>query len=195
LDAETLRAWTREAPPVPFFLAQALLPLIGVPSTPFFIMAGAAFGVPTALIGTLLGVALNLAMSHWIASSGLRPVLVSLLARGRYRLPEIGPGHGARFTLMVRLFPAMPAFMKNYLLCLAGVPFAVFFPISMVTSCLYAVSFVLLGESILKQDLRLLVPAVAGLVIFWLLSRLLVRRFMAQRTIAPPVEDDDAAPP
>lgn len=186
LDAETLRAWIAEAPPVPFFLAQAVLPLIGMPTTPFFIMAGAAFDVGTAIVGSLFGVALNLALSHWIAYSGLRPVLIRLLARGRYRLPDIGDKRGARLTLMVRLFPAMPGFVKTYLLCLAGVPFTAYFLVSMATATLYVVSFVLLGETVLEQDTRLLVLAVAGVVLLWVVARWMVRRHLAARAKAAP---------
>ncbi len=178
-DVEALRAWRDEAPAVPFFLAQALLPLIGVPTTPFFVLAGASFGAFTAVAGSLAGVALNLAMSYWIAHSGLKPVLLRLLARGRHRIPALNPRHGLRLTVAVRLFPAMPNFVKNYALCLAGIPFWMFFGVSMVTSSLYALSFVFLGESIFNPDVLTLLLALGVLLLLGVLARLVERRVTA----------------
>ena len=43
-DHQAFIAWREEAGVVPFFLAMALLPALGVPITPFFIVAGATFG-------------------------------------------------------------------------------------------------------------------------------------------------------
>ena len=118
IDVEALQAWSTTIPAVPFFLAQALLPLVGFPSTPFFIVAGASFNTTAAVVGSLAGILLNLAMSYWIATSALRPILVRLLARTRNRMPPLNPNHEVRLTLAVRLFPAMPNFLKNYFLCL-----------------------------------------------------------------------------
>jgi len=193
-DAEALQAWSTTIPAVPFFLAQALMPLVGFPSTPFFIVAGVSFGATTAVVGSLAGVTLNLALSYWIAASGLRPVLVRLLARTRYSVPVLAPRHEVRLAFAVRLFPAMPNFVKNYLLCLAGVPFGVYIAVSMVTSSLYALSFVFLGESLFEQDFRMLLLALTALLLMGLLAHLLNRRLAAERENAPAHQEGPETP-
>ena len=62
-DHQAFIAWREEAGVVPFFLAMALLPALGVPITPFFIVAGATFGTFVGLTGSAiarLGVAFAL---------------------------------------------------------------------------------------------------------------------------------------
>lgn len=160
VDPEQLREWKETAHPVPFFLALALLPLAGVPTTPFFMVAGVTYGIPAGLMGTALALALNLLLSFLIAASGLRKLVTRMLSKTKYKLPDLGRDRGVRFTVAVRMVPAMPNFMKNYVLCVAGVPFRIYFPLSIVISMVYAAPFVVMGESIFDQDWRML--AVAG---------------------------------
>ena len=165
VDADALRAWKENAPPLPFFIALAVLPLVGFPTTPFFLVAGATYGMGVGLVGTVAALAVNFLLSYVIAGSALRSLVVRLLAKTKHRLPEIDAEHGVRFTLVVRMIPAMPNFVKNYLLCLAGVPFWTYFLLSMGISFAYAAPFVVLGESIFEQDLQEVLIAVAVLAL------------------------------
>ena len=110
---------------------RALLPAIGVPITPFFLLAGATFGVQTALIGSLIALAANMAICYWIGRSGLRPRLIPILSDST-TLPDFEPDSGksfarsARFTTMVGVTPGVPGLIKNYGLGAARVPFGIF---------------------------------------------------------------------
>ena len=152
-DREALMAWVARARPLPFFALMALLPVIGVPITPFFIVAGATFGARLGLIGSGLAVATNLILCYGIARK-LRPRLKSLLRRFGYNLPDIGARKkgAVRFTLAVKLAPGLPQFVKNYGLGVAGVPFTPYFVLSMLITGVYGASFVVLGESLLTHD-------------------------------------------
>lgn len=177
-DHEALMLWKEQAGPVPFFVAMAVLPAIGFPVTPFFILAGATFGVAVGLGGSFLALAANFALCFWLARSGLRPGIVRLLERFGIDLPnyEEGQQRALRFVLMVRFTPGVPAFAKNYLLGLAGVPFAMYLAVSMVVTGVYAAAFVVLGESVLEHDVRrtgaaVAVIALAALVFWWVRRR------------------------
>jgi uncharacterized membrane protein YdjX (TVP38/TMEM64 family) len=66
----------------------------------------------------------------------------------------------------------VPAFVKHYGLGVAGVPFAVYFGVSMLMTGVYAVSLVLLGQSLLQHRgdraaWLLAVLAGAGLAAWW----------------------------
>lgn len=153
-DRGAIAEWKSEAGPVPFFISLAVLPAIGFPTTPFFVLAGALYGVWTALIGCAIAIAANQALCYWISRSGLRPWVERAMKRTRYRVPDFaGSRAGAmRFTLLLRIAPGLPTFLKNYVLGLAGVPFWIYFWVSFLFTGLYAVSFIVLGESIFDRD-------------------------------------------
>jgi uncharacterized membrane protein YdjX (TVP38/TMEM64 family) len=173
-DREAMRTWKQEAGPVPFFGAMALLPAVGVPITPFFILAGATYGVRFGLLGSGVALAGNLALCYFIAGSALRPHLESLIRRTRYELPDFQEKNqsAVRFTLLTKLAPGVPGFLKNYILGMAGVPFGVYIGVSFATTGVYATALVVLGESLLEHDLRqalmpLAVFVVLGIGLWW----------------------------
>ena len=157
--------WVRRARPLPFFAVMALLPAVGVPITPFFILAGASFGTRVGLAGSALALGANLTICYWLART-LRPVLERMMRRFGYDLPDFGKKiRGAvRFTLAIKLAPGVPAFVKNYALGMAGIPFALYLLSSLLITGVYAVSLVVLGESLLVHD-RSRIALVAGLVV------------------------------
>ena len=176
-DGAAVTAWMEEAAPLPYFAAMALLTAVGVPITPFFVVAGATFGVRLGLVGSGIALAASLSLSYWIARGRVRRWLESLLHRYGRELPRFGEAgrNAVRFTLMVKLTPGVPAFVKTYGLAAAGVPFAPYLGVSMLVTGTYAAALVLLGESLLDHDLgRALLP-VAVIVLLGAVL-LLVRR-------------------
>lgn len=174
-DREAMMGWKEEAGPVAFFGAMAVLPAIGIPVTPLFVLAGATFGVGPGLLGSGVALGLNLALCYAIARSALRPWLESLLGRFEYELPDFENREGGalRFTLLVKFAPGPPAVAKNYLLGLTGVPFPLYFIASMLITGAYAVLCVVVGGSLFEHDMRrvLIVGGVAvvlgGAVGWW----------------------------
>lgn len=151
-DREAVVMWREQTGPLPFFSAMAILPAVGVPLTPFLILAGAVFGTRLGLIGAAIAIAVNLALCYALAR-WLRPLLANLLRRFSYDLPDFAErGRSAmRFTLAVKAAPGVPTFIKNYGLALAGVPFPLYFGVSMVMTAVYALSLIFIGESLLEH--------------------------------------------
>lgn len=179
-DAEAFQAWLQKAGPVPFFLALAILPAAGVPTTPFYILAGALYGVTVGLAGSAASLAVNLLLCHWIVHSGLRQWLQRRLERSGRGLPVLQEGRAVKFTLLVKLAPGVPAFVKNYLVVLAGVPFPIYFWLSFAVTMAYAAAFVVMGESVWERDFTRLgwaagVLAALGALV-WGARRLAARR-------------------
>lgn len=176
-DQAAFLAWKQQVGLLPYFLLMAVLPAFGLPITPFFIVAGATFGIAIGLAGSLLALALNLSLAYWIAQTGLRRFVLALLKRFEVSAPDFADrrDRALGFILLVRFTPGPPAFVKNYLLGAAAVPFGLYLGVSMLISGVYALGFVVLGESALEGDpLRLglglvLLLAAAGLV--WGLRR------------------------
>lgn len=164
---QAVTVWQSQAGPLPFFAAMALLPAIGMPVTPLFLLAGATFGRWMGILGSLAALAVNLAACYWIARSGLRPWLVSLLRRFDHDMPDFSErsGRTVRFVLMVKVTPGLPAFVKNYALGAAGVPFWLYFGVSMLITGTYAAALVLVGESLLEHRLDRTAMAALALVL------------------------------
>ena len=175
-DHRALMAWIERTRPLPFFSLMAILPAIGVPVTPLFVLAGARFGITIGMVGSLIALAANLAGCYWIARR-MRPFFESLLRRFSFRLPNIEKSGKSRirFVMAVKFAPAVPAFVKHYALGLAGVPFGIYLGLSMLITGVYAVLLVALGESLLdhKIDRAVWVALAAlALVLFaWWRSR------------------------
>jgi uncharacterized membrane protein YdjX (TVP38/TMEM64 family) len=165
-DREAMMGWKLEAGPLPFFGAMAVLPAVGIPITPFFVLAGATFGVGLGLLGSGVALGLNLTLCYAAARSGLRPWLESLLRRFEYELPHFGEGdRGAfRFALLVKLAPGAPAVVKNYLLGIVRVPFPLYFGVSMLVTGTYAALCVVIGDSLFEHHVGRVFVAVAVVV-------------------------------
>jgi uncharacterized membrane protein YdjX (TVP38/TMEM64 family) len=175
-DHEAVMAFVERARPLPFFTVMALVPLVGAPITPLFLLAGATFGGLVGLLGSLIALALNLVACYWLARL-LRPPLERLARRLGYRLPDLKKRQGSTlgFTAAVKLAPGVPAFMKSYGLALARVPFGIYFGVSMAITGAYAASLILLGASLFQHNRnRTLVAAgVLGVVVLalWIWRR------------------------
>ncbi len=170
----------REAGPLPFFGAMALLPVVGFPLSPFTVAAGPLFG-PTLGSGTVivcatLAVAINVTLSYWISATLLRPTITRLVAWMGYRLPELSERSGWFTTLIVRIVPGPPFFLQSYLLGLMRVRFGVYLIVSTLVPLGYIASLVLFGDAIARRDPRAALGAAALLVMVGTVLHLLRQR-------------------
>lgn len=181
-DHRAVMEWIYRLRPVPFFIVMALLPVVGFPFTPFFMFAGASFGIVVGLIGSLIALAINLVVCFAIARHLRRP-LRSLLRRFKYELPDFGARQkgSLRFTFAVKAAPGIPGFVKHYGLGLAGVPFPQYFVVALVMSGMYAAASVIVGDSLFDHEIGRTVVTVAILagvtaLVVWLRRRSARRR-------------------
>ncbi len=137
---------------IPFFLAMAVLPVIGFPVTPFYLLAGVTFGVGTSLLFTALSQAVNLFIAYWLSRRFLRGVIEKLIRKTKYKIPEVAPKHYVNFTLLVKITPGPPNFLKSFILGLARIPFGIFFLISWPTTMGFAVGVIIFGDSLADRD-------------------------------------------
>jgi len=141
-------AWKAQVGAVPFFIGMALLPLVGVPSTPLFVLAGVTFGLGTALAGSALAVLANLLLSHLLVRRLLWSPLSRLFDRFHHQPPDVTAGNAFGVLLLLRLTPGLPSALKNYASALVDVPFMVYLGVSWATTLLYAVGLIVLGDSL-----------------------------------------------
>jgi uncharacterized membrane protein YdjX (TVP38/TMEM64 family) len=158
----------REAGPAAFFAAMALLPVVGFPLSPFTLAAGPVFGpvlgLGNVILCTLLAVTVNVALSYWIASRALRPLISAWVKRLGYTLPEVQPHAAWPVILLVRIVPGPPFFLQSYLLGLARVPFGIYMLVSTVVPAAYLTATIVLGDALMRGDKGAM--AEAGLLFF-----------------------------
>lgn len=186
---EATMSFLREAGPVAFFAAMALLPMIGFPMSPFVLTAGAVFG-PELGAGWVIAwavsaVAVNVSLSYWLAARGLRPLVEWGLARIGRGLPKEPVRSALELTLALRVVPGTPFFLQSYLLGLARMPFGMYLAISTAVPAAYITGMVLAGDALERGDKSMLVAggiacAVAGAGLH-LLRKRLVKRFRERR--------------
>jgi uncharacterized membrane protein YdjX (TVP38/TMEM64 family) len=188
-DPEAFQEWKQEAGPLPFFAALAVLPAFGVPTTPFYLLAGATFGVAGGLAGSAISLALNLLLCFWIARGALRRWLQAALARTKYRLPEQSDRRVIRFALLVKFTPGAPTFIKTYLIAISGVPFWLYFLLSYTVTMVYAAGFIVLGESMLDRDFSQAAWALGALVLLAVVVGVVVRRTRGRPEAELPLDE------
>lgn len=167
--------------PLAFFTAMALLPVIGCPIFIFYLIAGTAFAATMGVGGVLVaaGVALlvNLSLTYWLARYGLRPWLERMIARTRFKIPQLAAADHAELTLILRITPGPPFFVQSYLLGLAEVRFRTYLWISWAISMAYASGFIVFGDAILHGKARVAIMGLSALVAVSLIVHFLRRHY------------------
>jgi uncharacterized membrane protein YdjX (TVP38/TMEM64 family) len=143
----------RDAGPVAFFAAMALLPAVGAPISAFSLSAGPAFGerlgLGTVVAFALLALFINIALTYFLASRALRPLLEKLFVRLGYKLPEVEADDATDLIILLRVTPGVPFCVQNYLLGLARVPFGRYMAISCGVMWAFNGAVILFGDALL----------------------------------------------
>lgn len=174
----------RAAGPLAFFSAVAVLPAIGAPLSVFSLAAGEAFAARLTMTGviacTLAAIAVNLALTYWLARYALRPVLMRLVARYGYSVPRVTPDNALTVALVVRLTPGPPFFFQGYLLGCAEMPFRLYMIVSWLAVLPWTLAFVILGKAAREGNFGKIATAI-GLLVATIVAVQLLRRKYANR--------------
>ncbi len=184
----------REAGPVVFFLAMALLPAAGFPLLAFTLAAGPVFG-PTLGTGwviawSLAAVVANLLLTYWLANRALRPFVSWLLRWFGIPVPGNMTEGAWQITLIVRLTPGPPFWVQSYLLGLIRVPLLPYLVVSTAVMAGYIIALVTGGAAMAEGNVRLAVVAAGLLVVL-----IAVLQLLRQRTIRRKTSDLNASVP
>jgi uncharacterized membrane protein YdjX (TVP38/TMEM64 family) len=175
----------REAGPVVFFTAMAILPAIGAPISFFSLTAGSVFGaqlgMPLVITLALTAILVNMALSYYLASRALRPVLEALVTRLGYKLPKVASDDATDLIILLRVTPGLPFPVQNYLLGMARVPFRKYIVISGIIAGSLTIAFILFGDALLHGKGRV---ALVSLLLILALSMAthLVRKHYAKKS-------------
>ncbi|MBC7369370.1 MAG: VTT domain-containing protein [Undibacterium sp.] len=174
-------ALIRAAGPGVFFAAMLILPALGAPMLGFTIPAGEAFAPQLTLGGViavaLVVIALNLALTYWLARYALRPLLTKLVTRYGYNVPRVTPANALVVTLLVRLTPGPPLFVQGYLLGLAEVPFKLYMIVSWLCVLPWSVGAIIMGRGILNGNFKVAATGSGVLVVAAVVVQLVRKKY------------------
>jgi len=170
-------------PPFAFFGAMALVCVLPVPVSAFYLGGAALYGTGATLAWICLALAANVWLAQTLAARGLRPLAERVLAARGLRVPVLREGDELLFTLLVRIAPGVPFFAQNLVLGLAEVDRLRSIAIAVPIQLAFASGFILLGRSAFEGRLGLLVVAVGLIASVSIAARLAHRRLTARAPV------------
>jgi uncharacterized membrane protein YdjX (TVP38/TMEM64 family) len=178
----------RQAGPVAFFTAMALLPACGVPALTFVLPAvpvfGPQLGTATAVGLGLAALTVNFCLTYALARGGLRPLLQRIVTRLGYRLPNVDAGDATDLLILLRVTPGVPFFVQNYLAGLARLPFGRYFLISAVIAWPLNAAFLLFGDALLHGKGKVALLSLCAIVALTTGLHLVRRHYERRRKAA-----------
>jgi uncharacterized membrane protein YdjX (TVP38/TMEM64 family) len=174
----------RSVGPWVFFAACAVLPAFAAPLSIFTITAGEVFAPLMTLGGviaaTMLAIAVNLALTYWLARYALRPLLSRIAERYGYKIPRVTKENALSVAIAIRLTPGPPFFMQGYLLGLAEVPFRIFMVVSWICILPWAVGAIVLGKGIFNGNFKLALWGMGLIVVAAVVVQAVRKRYAAR---------------
>ncbi len=165
--------------PVAFFTAMALIPLLPVPISPFYLTTG-VFPPEVAIPGILISIAVNFAISYWLARTFMRPLADRLFKRAGVALPQL-PDRRSRilFAVFLRIC-GTPYTLQNYIIPLSGLGFRDYMLYGLPFQYAPALAMMFLGDALIKGQARGALIAIGVLAALGIGTKL-ARDLMARR--------------
>jgi uncharacterized membrane protein YdjX (TVP38/TMEM64 family) len=170
--------------PVGLALLYILATILLVPGTILSLVAGAMFGLPVGMVTVSIGSTLGAALAFLIARHGAREKVARLARRNRYFGAidkAIGEG-GWKIVALLRLSPAIPFNLQNYVYGLTPIRFLPYLVTSWLAMLPGTFLFVYMGYAtgaVIGQD-RPRTGAEWFLIIFGLLATAIVSVYIAR---------------
>lgn len=178
------------AHPLVLFVALAVLPLLGVPTSPLWIAIGVGAGTMRGSGLALVALVANYSIGYWLSRRWLRRPLTIWLGKRKWRLPKVSASDEGLIILVFRITPGIPLFVQNYALGLAEVSFGRYLMISTLIQTPQVIAFVWFGNSLAGNAIwksALAIGAIVALALVVVLLRRSVKRRMSSFTERPPV--------
>lgn len=170
-----------ELPPAAFFGAMAVLCILPIPVSAFYVTGAAMYGPGTALAWISGALVINIWLGQTLASRGLRPLATRVLAARGIQIPIARNRREERWlVVLVRIAPGLPFFAQNLALGLAGVDTMRSMAISLPIQLAFACTFVWLGQSAFEGRLGTAIAAIGLIASASIAARLVHRRLAAR---------------
>jgi uncharacterized membrane protein YdjX (TVP38/TMEM64 family) len=181
---EQIKIWCAANPQF-LFLAIVILPGLGFPVSPLWIIAGAVWGSNwQACAATVLAMELNMSWTYWLAAGPANALIARLLGSRWSQWRQVETRNLTRLAIILRITPGLPFVLQNYLLGLLGIPFRRYLLVSIPITSIFVIGFVLTGGAIFQGHTGTLVLG-ASLLIAATIGLHLLRAKIAKSRLTP----------
>lgn len=177
---ESLFQILQEIHPALFIAALCLLPLGPFPVSPIWILAGLRFGPSNAIFISFVCLLINFSLAYLLSAMFIRGIIERILRKRIGRLPQINESSQLSFTIMVRLIPGTPFAMQNYLLGFLRINPLTYFSIGIPIQMLYAMGFVVFGQSLVSGKSGFLIMACSLLLVIMIGFKILTKKLKSK---------------
>lgn len=170
-----------EAHPWTLLAAIAILPGIGFPISPLLVLLGIVlapqYGMP---ITCALGILAQVFCSIWtylLAAGPLRGLLLRIVSRRR-ELPKLNDDNALRLGLILRITPGIPFPLQNIVLGIIGMRFKPYLIVSIPTSGLWAMGFIITGGALFEGRAGLAITGLLLLIVLVIATKMIRKKTM-----------------
>jgi uncharacterized membrane protein YdjX (TVP38/TMEM64 family) len=160
------------------FLAIALLPMLGLPAAPFFILAGVLWGQAAGIGWSLLASIICMSLSYLLGKTILRPPLQKLLRKRSWDIPKVDRDDALTAVFICRIAPGVPFAVQNYALAMTNIPFLTYLLGSIPIVFGFTCAFVIMGEALFEGSAGMLVLGAMLFIVMFLVIRLARKRLI-----------------
>ena len=168
-----------EANPWALIALLATMPGIGFPISPVLILFGIVLAPEYGLLITLgLAIGAQSLCTTWtyaLAAGPLRELLTRYVLRHR-ELPEMSESNAIRLGFIMRLTPGIPYALQNIVLGILGMRLRPYLLVSIPTTSIWTVGFVVTGGAIFKGQIGWAITGIAVLIVLVLATRMWNRK-------------------
>jgi uncharacterized membrane protein YdjX (TVP38/TMEM64 family) len=161
--------------PWALFVVMATLPGLGFPSSATLMLFGVVvaphYGLPAALALAIFAQSLCSIWTYGLAAGPVKRLLRRYLLRER-ALPEMNKHNAVRLGLILRLTPGIPYALQNIMLGIMGMRFRDYLLVSIPTTSLWTVFFIITGDAIFKGQLGWAITGLVILIVVILATRM-----------------------
>jgi uncharacterized membrane protein YdjX (TVP38/TMEM64 family) len=171
-----------EAHPWALITVLATLPGLGFPISPVLVLFGVVlaprYGMPATLALALAAQAVCTTWTFLLAAGPLRGWLSAYVLRHR-ALPILTGANTVRLGLIMRLTPGIPYALQNVVLGILGMRLRPYWLVSLPTTSLWAIGFVMTGGAIFKGAFGWTITGLVLLIVLMLATRIWSRKHKA----------------
>ena len=161
------------------FLCICILPGFVLPVAPLLTLAGLwgeEHGAWIACFWCSLSLSVNMSWTYWIARGPARAIILKVLTRSRFQLPNSPQKDLLEWSIILRLTPGVPFIFTNYGLGLIGMNFSSYLLVSLPVLAFTACGYVLTIAGIFGGGWQYLWTGTCIIAITVILGRFVLKR-------------------
>ncbi|MGE9295990.1 MAG: TVP38/TMEM64 family protein [Puniceicoccales bacterium] len=177
---DSVMEWVQGINPAFLLPALSILPTFAFPASVLLFLIGGYYGPVYGMFIAVLGIAINDAITYWLARTFLRGPIMRLLERKNVKVPVVPADEEIRVIAILRIAPGSPLFLQSYALGLANVDFRKYMLVSIPIQALHAAGIIVFGDAIFEGKTGAIIFGVSLMVVMVILFRIIHSQYQAR---------------